>query len=603
MEFFAKGSTKMIHIDEQYKDASPQTTVERIYNLLEAQNIGIEEDWVESGIPDCFSVRVSITGTSLGTNGKGVTKELARASGCAELMERLQSGFRGAGSLRFPDEIPLTKQELTDRSLPVLSMLAAKIAADAQADFSVDQLLDHVYGFGTIKSVPAIPFFNANNGTSVYLPVSLIKSLYSSNGLAAGNSTEETVVQGFSEVVERHCQGRILRENLIPPTIPDSYLKQFGTAWNIICDLRKANYTVLIKDCSLGEGFPVVASVLIDKNRHGYRVIFGASPVFEIALERSLTEQLQGYNVGNIVLSSGFFTGTVRTASDFEAAFVAGHATYPIEFFEGEASYPFVPAEDLSNVTNKELLHFIMQYLQKHGRTMLVRDLSHFGFPTFRILVPGMSETSTAMYVGSPSYRRLCFDVGGAARNLPETSVPQLLSFIKRYNATPSVTSGPVPFSNLSGLPLEITANQDKFWGLISMAYANWSIGNAAQSAQYLTAALPYVPEDSKPLAECLDRYLTLRRSRKGKDQALAHLRLFYEADTVRQLQAALNEPNPFTVFLPCCKGHCSDCKIRNICKYPDYSVITKRLNEAASKFDIARSFAQLHESFDAVRS
>ncbi len=591
----------MIHIDEKYKDASPQATVERIYRLLEAQNIGIEEDWVDSGIPDCYSVRVSIAGTTLGTNGKGVTKELARASGCAELMERIQSGFRGAGALKFPDEVAMTKQELLDRSLPVLEKIAAKITADTNTEFSVAQLLDSVYGYGTVNAVPAIPFFNANDGSSVYLPVGLIKSLYSSNGLAAGNSTEEAAVQGFSEVVERYCHGRILREGLIPPTVPDSYLKQFGTAWNIICSLRNADYTVLIKDCSLGEGFPVVASVLIDRKRHGYRVIFGASPVFEIALERSLTEQLQGYNVGNIALKTVFFTGT-RTASDFEAAFVSGHATFPVEFFDGEPSYPFVPAEDLSNVTNKELLHFITQYLQKHGRTMLIRDLSHFGFPTFRILVPGMSETSTAMYVGNPSYRRLCFDVGGAARNLPEASVPQLLSFIKRYNATPSAASGPISFTNLSGLPLEIPANQDKFLGLLTMAYANWSIGNAAQSAQYLAAALPHADDNSKPLAACLSRYLSLRQNRLGKDQALAHLRMFYEADTVRQLQAALNEQNPFSVFLPCCHSRCSDCSIRSICRYPDYNVITKRLNEAAAKFDVAKSFEGLRACFDAAR-
>lgn len=591
----------MVHIDEKYKDASPQATVERIYSLLKAQNIGIEEDWIDSGIPDCFSVRVSIAGTSLGTNGKGVTKELARASGCAELMERLQSGFRGAGALRFPDEVPLTRQELLDRSLPVLSMLAARIAADAQTDFSVEQLLDYVYIFGTTEKVPAIPFFNANDGSSVYLPVSLIKSLYSSNGLAAGNSAEETVVQGFSEVIERHCHGRILRENIIPPTIPDAYLKQFGTAWSIISSLRDANYTVLIKDCSLGEGFPVVASVLIDRNRHGYRVIFGASPVFEIALERSLTEQLQGYNVGNIALSTAFFSGT-RTASDFESAFVSGHATFPIVFFEGEASYPFVPPEDLSNVTNKELLHFIMLYLRKHDRTMLVRDLSHFGFPTFRILVPGISETSTAMYVGNPSYRRLCFEAGSSARNVAEASVPQLIALIKCYNAMPSVTAGPIPFSKLSGLPLDVSANQDKFWGQMMMAYACWGIGNAAQSAQYLTAALPYAPEDSKALANCLNRFLTLRRSGKSKDQALTHLRLFFEPETVRQLQAALNEPNPFIVLVPCCGARCADCKHRGICKYPDYNAITRRLNEAAAKFDIEQSFAALRDCFDAAR-
>lgn len=593
----------MIHIDEKYKDASPQATVDRIYSLLAAQNINLNEEWYDSGIPDCFSVRVTIAGTTLGTNGKGVTKELARASGCAELMERLQSGFRGAGALRFPDELTLTKQELLERSRPALDKIAAHIAQNENTEFSTEQLLDCFYNFGTAKAAPAIPFYDVSTGASVYLPVSMLKPLYSSNGLAAGNSTEEAVVQGFSETVERYCQGRILRENLVPPTVPDSYLKQFGTAWNIICSLRDAGYNVLIKDCSLGEGYPVVASVLIDKKRHGYRVIFGSSPVFEIALERSLTEQLQGYHVSKIASLTGFFTGKTRSAADIESAYVSGKGTYTPDFFDGTPSYPFVPAEDLSNVTNKELLRFIMQYLKKNGRTMLIRDLSLFGFPTFRIIVPGISETSTAMYVGNPPYRKLVFEVGGIVSNLSEAAFEQLFTYIKRYETSPSISSDIVPFSILSGQQFDISAEQDKFWGLMTAAFACWGTGNAARAMHYLNISLPYAPESSKQLVSCLQRYFTLRMTgKKSKDQILSLLRLFYEADTVRDLQAALNEPNPFVVFLPFCNKRCDNCKLRSVCKYPDHHAITNRLNEASAAFDVAQSFAALRECFDAVR-
>ena len=391
----------MIHIDEKYKDASPQATVERIYSLLAAQNINLNEEWCDSGIPDCFSVRVTIAGTTLGTNGKGVTKELARASGCAELMERLQSGFRGAGSLKFPDEAVMTKKELLTYSQSAMDQISARISESEHIDFSTEQLLDCFYAFGKSDAVPAIPFFDAVSGASVYFPVGMIKSVYSSNGLAAGNSTEEAIVQGFSEIVERYCQERIMRENLVPPTVPDSYLKQFDTAWHIVSSLRDANYTVLIKDCSLGEGFPVVASVLIDRKRHGYRVVFGASPVFEIALERSLTEQLQGHSIENVPMITAFFSAARRSSSDFEAAFVSARATYSIDFFNDVPSYPFVPSENNHGASNKELLRFVMRYLEKNDRTMLVRDLSHFGFPTFRIIVPGFPPPTCTANAGT----------------------------------------------------------------------------------------------------------------------------------------------------------------------------------------------------------
>ena len=80
----------MKNIDERFKDASPVDTVNRIRRLMQTNGFGVEEEWRESGIKNCFSVRVTIAGTKLSSFGKGVTKELARASGHAELMERLQ---------------------------------------------------------------------------------------------------------------------------------------------------------------------------------------------------------------------------------------------------------------------------------------------------------------------------------------------------------------------------------------------------------------------------------------------------------------------------------------------------------------------------------
>lgn len=593
----------MIHIDERLKDAAPRDTVERIYRLLKAQNIEICEEWLDSGIPDCYSVRVTIAGTSLGTNGKGVTKELARASGCAELMERLQSGFRGAGRLHFPDEKTMTREELLKASGSILQQITDCNVQCENTDCSADEILDACFSFGKTESTSVIPLYNANDGTKVDFPVYLLKSLYSSNGLAAGNSTEEAIVQGFSEIVERYCQCRIMRENLVPPTIPAEYLEQFPTAFGIIQSLQAAGYTVLIKDCSLGEGYPVIASAIIDRKSHGYRVIFGSSPVFEIALERSLTEQLQGYTVKKIPFITEFFASDKRTASDFEAAFVSGRGTYSLDFFTGESSYPFVPPADRSGATNKELLSFIMQYLRQNGRTMLVRDLSHFGFPTYRILVPGMSEMGMSGFTGKPSYCRLTFETAGVARNMSKASVDQLFAYTLRYMSTPVVTAGPIPFTSLSGLPFDINADLNSYWGLISMAYAMWGIGNPAQSMKYLSAALLHAPEDKRDLTRCLFQYLTYRRKGQDGDQLMCRLAAFYCEDVINQLREIVKEANPFAALLPCCEGKCTDCEWREICKIKENYLISERLNTAAASFDTEKAFHDLSVCFSLART
>jgi ribosomal protein S12 methylthiotransferase accessory factor len=83
----------MNNIDEKFKDASPEQTVARILEILAENGLHASERWTESGVSDCFSVHVTIDGTECGACGKGITRPLARASGYAELMERLQNGF------------------------------------------------------------------------------------------------------------------------------------------------------------------------------------------------------------------------------------------------------------------------------------------------------------------------------------------------------------------------------------------------------------------------------------------------------------------------------------------------------------------------------
>ncbi len=592
----------MTHIDEKFKDARPQDTVERIINLLQKQGIEVLENWTDSGIPDCFSVRVTIAGTSLGANGKGVTKELARASGYAELMERLQSGFLGSGQLNYSDARQMSRGELMAVSAPWLQMLAERIAKCEKTSFSVDELLDSCFDYSNKETTDVIPYYNANDGSSVFLPVNLIPRLYSSNGLAAGNSTEEAIVQGFSEIVERHCHCSILRDCLTPPTIPHSYLKQFSTAYSIICALQDAGYTVIVKDCSLGEGYPVVASAIVDKMTHGYRVIVGSSPVFEIALERSLTEMLQGTSVKTMPMVTTFFTNRSHSPKDVSSALVSGSGVYQMSFFEGEPSYSFLPFPDRSGSTNKELLSFIMEYLERHNRTMLVRDLSHFGFPTYRLIVPGMSEVFTFSFVGKPSYIRLTYETAEIASNLQNATPEQLITYNLQYNTTPSAVRGPLYFTNISRLPLEVVSTTNQYFGMMSAAYAEWELGNIAQCLRLTSSAVAYAPADKKVLTDCLRQFLLQRCTGAAEATVLRQLKLFYSEETVLTVAEYVKDhANPFTALFPQCDENCSDCRWSKICRLMEHRSVKKRVNHAAASFDGEKAILSLQRIFDSL--
>ena len=76
------------------KDCLPQETIERIERILDRNGIKTYISEQKKASPQIYSVRIEFSNfKGLGTNGKGITKELAIASAYAELMERLQSGL------------------------------------------------------------------------------------------------------------------------------------------------------------------------------------------------------------------------------------------------------------------------------------------------------------------------------------------------------------------------------------------------------------------------------------------------------------------------------------------------------------------------------
>ena len=81
------------YIRSKYKACSPAETVSRIKEILKNNEIETQETWIDSGISSICSVRINIKGTPIGQNGKGTDREFALASGYAEFLERLQTGY------------------------------------------------------------------------------------------------------------------------------------------------------------------------------------------------------------------------------------------------------------------------------------------------------------------------------------------------------------------------------------------------------------------------------------------------------------------------------------------------------------------------------
>ena len=596
-----------VNIDEKFKDARPADTVNRIKGILNDTGIEVGEKWYESGITECYSVRVSVKGTEVGTNGKGVTKELATASGYAEFMERLQTGFLTGGELDFGDERLVSREELeSDKCRFVFEKAAELMNFFVGGKITADLLIDKCFALeGNKDRVRAIPFLDAKSGEFVYIPVEFIKNLYSTNGLAAGNSTEEAVVQGFSEIVERYCQKNIFIKKLTPPTVPEEVLKNYSTAYKIISQIKNAGYEIIIKDCSLGLGYPVVASVLIDKETHAYHVHLGSSPVFEIALERSLTEMFQGRNLNATAEIKGFVTNKSKQLgmSNLIKAYRTGEGAYPVEFFLQEESYPFKEFKSFENCTNLDLLKEVLAYADKMGWRVLVRDMSHLGFGTYRVVVPGVCDSYFMSFISDMPVFEILNDIKDVRRDLTKATADALFLFRSVCNMEFSNSSNNIYHSVITKVPA-FKGVDDICYGYLTMAYIEWECFNFAGAYKYAASAESVARNRAdRDYLSCLRELNAYINEGYAFEKVVEILSVFYELTTVERVSKVYKEgSNPFKRFIIQCNPEkCDLCRCKNTCSYNVINEIRLKINEKCRAFDNEKAFENIKNTLKRI--
>lgn len=399
----------------KYKDERPLNTISRVRDILGGMGLlPVETAWRNS-LQGFYSVAVNVAGTDLSVNGKGVSQEYALASAYGELMERLQNqctfrlsfdlspqALSHRGFFYAPDERCLSTGELLTTGGEWLTSQLARL--DLATD--TDALLK-LWRAVTYEELPAdfvvIPYCNLNTGNLSAVPVKMAAKMYMSNGMCAGNTPEEALVQGLGEIFERHVNQRLVREKIVPPTIPAEYIARFPRIAAMIAAIETSgNRRVVVKDCSLGRGYPVVGVIYIDRDEQSYFVKFGAHPLFAVAAERTLTELLQGQDIKRMMGMREFsFRAGADDADNLTGILVNGSGVYPHEFFGPQASYAFREWEEVKADSNKELLRHLLARLAADGYQVYARDVSFLGFPAFHIIVPHFSEIETFGDVGA----------------------------------------------------------------------------------------------------------------------------------------------------------------------------------------------------------
>ncbi len=241
-----------------------------------------------------------------------------------------------------------------------------------------------------------MPYVRQSDGKTVYFPSNLIENLYVSNGMSAGNTLAEAQVQCLSEIFERAVKREILEEEIALPDVPQAVLEKYPGILAGIRSLEEQGFPVLVKDASLGGVYPVMCVTLMNPRTGGVFASFGAHPHFEVALERSLTELLQGRSFEglNDLPPPTFVSEAVTEPNNFVEHFIDSSGIVSWRFFSSKADYSFVEW-DFSNHgqhSNTEEAETLFGILKGLGKESYVAVLDQLGIPACRILVPGYSE-------------------------------------------------------------------------------------------------------------------------------------------------------------------------------------------------------------------
>ncbi len=230
----------------------------------------------------------------------------------------------------------------------------------------------------------------------MYFPSNLVENLYASNGMSAGNTLVEAQVQCLSEIFERAVKREILEGEIALPDVPQEVLAKYPGIVAGIQGLEEQGFPVLVKDASLGGTYPVMCVTLMNPRTGGVFASFGAHPSFEVALERSLTELLQGRSFEglNDLPQPTFASEAVTEPYNFVEHFIDSSGVVSWRFFSARADYDFVEWDfsGQGQDSNAEEAATLLGILTDMGKEVYTAVHDQRGSNACRILVPGYSE-------------------------------------------------------------------------------------------------------------------------------------------------------------------------------------------------------------------
>lgn len=373
------------------KNAPVEVSINRMQAILQEMGCNVIYSHEKHPLNHCYSVNLASAEAPrhIYSNGKGVYSEASTASALGEYIERLQTNnffidFHLPERKYYPDEVEF------DFEGGYLSPELIDIY-DPSGELSMDELID--FNSDTEDKIVALPFKKLMSGEVVYFPINILSNLYVSNGLATGNTPKEAQVQSMSEILERYAKIEIIKNGYALPHYPDEFLQQFKRLYSDLSKLRELGYVVNVLDASLGGKYPVTAISFINPANATLFVSFGAHPILEVSLERTMTELMQGRDLNALESFEvpTFDMSLVAESFNLESHFIDSNGKMGIQFLSAKKSFELAPWGYTGETTEDEF-DYLTSIFESMGADLYIRDYNYLGFYSCQIVVPGISE-------------------------------------------------------------------------------------------------------------------------------------------------------------------------------------------------------------------
>lgn len=555
-----------------YKERDPLDTIRLASDCLLRSGIFVYENWYAT-INKIFSVTLHIDGTNFIVNGKGVSRELALASAYGELMERIQNlAFFRIGSGFCPRAYyePLGRNTILVEHNPGYFSSCIDIWLEGLSKINsslIRNTFESVYSIAKSKMCYMVYCDISDNGSKLVLPYPIIDCYYGTNGMSAGNSLDEALVQALSEILERYVLYRIIKGDITPPNLNYSILDRGEEFVSYVKQIESSGrYKVIIKDMSLDMGIPAAGLILVDVPSSRYFVKAGVHPVIDIAVERCFTELFQGRELNDHDGFSRLGAPNLDLREDqlFYSVFRDGRGNYPASLLYHTPTYESENLKTIHYSGNIEMREYLTNLITSMGFRAFFADETYSPINAIHVIVPGMSEVTPLNSYGFLEElvedSRLYHIAMTGLNNASEEDLALVKKIIQKEPSQPETT-----LSRLVALPSYLKGSKylqiDCSLILIAMSIINSDYIGAYKVIKSYNAQKKNISTNLIALEVALGYRVA--------DLSLPEIELimnnFYDCNIVLYVVSALQHPFKQLVGLECLRD-CHSCQFKKEC-------------------------------------